>query len=48
MRIFLNAYILKGVIHGRDDAEAVRIYRNCRAAMPERGKLLLMERLLPE
>jgi hypothetical protein len=43
-----DAYILKGVIHGRDDAEAVSIYRNCRAAMPERGKLLLMERLLPE
>lgn len=43
-----DAYLLKGVIHGRDDAEAVRIYRNCRDAMPSRGKLLLMERLLPE
>lgn len=43
-----DAYILKGVIHGRDDAEAVSIYRNCRAAMPGHGKLLLMERILPE
>ena len=43
-----DAYLLKGVIHGRDDAEAVKIYRNCRDAMPAHGKLLLMERLLPE
>ena len=43
-----DAYLLKGVIHGRGDDEAINIYRNCRAAMPAHGKLLLMERLLPE
>jgi hypothetical protein len=43
-----DAYILKGVIHGRNDAEALEIYRNCRAAMPGHGKLLLVERVLPE
>ena len=29
-----DAYILKGVIHGRSDAEAADIYRNCCSAMP--------------
>lgn len=43
-----DAYILKGVIHGRNDAEAVGIYRNCRKAMPAHAKLLVMERVLPE
>jgi len=43
-----DAYLLKGVIHGRDDAEAVGIYRNCRSAMPAHAKLLIMERVLPE
>jgi hypothetical protein len=43
-----DAYVLKGVIHGRNDNEAVHIYRNCRAAMPSRGKLLVVERVLPE
>jgi hypothetical protein len=43
-----DAYILKGVIHGRDDAEAVGIYRNCCDAMPVHAKLLVIERVLPE
>jgi hypothetical protein len=43
-----DAYILKGVIHGRSDAESVGIYHNCRNAMPMHAKLLVMERVLPE
>jgi hypothetical protein len=43
-----DAYILKGVTHGRSDAEAVDIYRNCRSAMPAHAKLLVIERVLPE
>jgi hypothetical protein len=43
-----DAYVVKGVIHGRSDDETVTILRNCRAAMPPHGKLLLVERLMPE
>ena len=43
-----DAYVVKGVIHGRSDDETVTILRNCRAAMPPQGKLLLVERLMPE
>jgi hypothetical protein len=43
-----DAYILKGVIHDWDDEEAVAILRTCRAAMPDRSKLLIIERILPE
>ena len=43
-----DAYVVKGVIHGRSDDETVTILSNCRAAMPLHGKLLLVERLMPE
>ena len=43
-----DAYVVKGVIHGRSDDETVTILSNCRAAMPPQGKLLLVERLMPE
>jgi DNA-binding HxlR family transcriptional regulator len=42
-----DAYMLKHVIHGRDDAAAV-ILRNCRAALPKHGKVIVIERVLPE
>ena len=42
-----DAYILKSVIHGREDAAATTILRNCRDAMHTRARLLLIERLLP-
>jgi hypothetical protein len=40
--------VLKLVIHGKTDDNAVAILRNCRAAMPAHGRLLIIERLLPE
>ncbi len=43
-----DAYVLKGVIHGRGDDEAIVILGNCRSAMPSHARLLLIERLLPE
>jgi DNA-binding HxlR family transcriptional regulator len=43
-----DAYMLKSVIHDWDDAAAVRILQNCRAAMSPHARMLLIERLLPE
>jgi len=43
-----DAYVVKGVIHGRSDDQTVTILSNCRTAMPPNGKLLLVERLMPE
>lgn len=43
-----HAYILRSVIHDWDDAQAVAILQNCHHAMQGQGKLLLVERVLPE
>ena len=43
-----DAIILKSVIHDWSDARSISILRNCRAALPSNGKLLLVERLMPE
>jgi O-methyltransferase domain/Dimerisation domain len=42
-----NIYILKHVIHDWDDTHAIAILNNCRRAMPENGKLLLIEAVIP-
>lgn len=42
-----DAYILKNVIHDWDDSHGVVILRNCWQAMAEKGKVLLVEMLLP-
>lgn len=41
-----DAYLLKAVIHDWDDAEAIKILRNCRAVMPDSARLLVVERLV--
>jgi O-methyltransferase domain len=41
-----NAYILSQVVHNWPDPDAVRILRNCRAAMRDSGRLLVVERAL--
>jgi hypothetical protein len=38
-----DAYILKSIMHNWDDARAISILRNCRDAMPQEGKLLIIE-----
>jgi hypothetical protein len=43
-----NTYLLKTVIHSWDDARAKAILANCRRAMAAGGKLLIIERELPE
>lgn len=42
-----DCYLLARVVHDWEDARAVAILRNCNRAMPERGVLLLFERVFP-
>jgi ubiquinone/menaquinone biosynthesis C-methylase UbiE len=42
-----DVYMMKHVLHGRSDAEATTMLRNCRAVIPEDGTLLIIEFLLP-
>lgn len=41
-----DAYLLKAVLHDWDDDEALRILARCRAAIPDHGALLVVEREL--
>jgi hypothetical protein len=43
-----DAYLLCGVIHDWDDARAVRILGNCRRAMAEHGKVLIVDMVVPD
>ncbi len=43
-----DTYIMKSVIHDWDDVRATNILQNIRDAIPEGGKLLLVERDVPE
>jgi O-methyltransferase domain/Dimerisation domain len=43
-----GAYLLKQVLHDWDDEEAVAILQSVRRAMPPEGRLLVVERMLPE
>jgi hypothetical protein len=42
-----DVYILKHVLHGRQDGDAVTILKNCRAVIPQNGSLLIVEFILP-
>jgi O-methyltransferase domain len=42
-----DVYMLKHVLHGRQDGDAVTILKNCRAVIPENGSLLVIEFVLP-
>jgi cyclopropane fatty-acyl-phospholipid synthase-like methyltransferase len=42
-----DAYVLKFIVHDWDDEPAVAILRNCREAMREDGKVLLVEIIRP-
>lgn len=41
-----NLYLLKSIVHDWDDEKAARVLRNCRAAIPDNGRLLLIERVV--
>jgi SAM-dependent methyltransferase len=43
-----DAYLLKAVLHDWNDEEAVAILRKCRHAVAPGGKLLVIERIMPE
>jgi hypothetical protein len=43
-----DAYVLRNIIHDWDDDEAVAILANCRRAMAEAARLILVERYLPD
>lgn len=42
-----DVYILSRIIHDWDDEQAATILRNCRRAMREQSKLLMIDRVLP-
>jgi hypothetical protein len=42
-----DVYMLKHVLHGRQDAQAITILGNCRAVIPQNGTLLVIEFVLP-
>ncbi|HTX42936.1 MAG TPA: methyltransferase [Acidobacteriaceae bacterium] len=42
-----DVYMLKHVLHGRRDAEAIAMLSNVRAVIPEDGTLLIIEFILP-
>ncbi len=41
-----DVYLLKNVLHNWDDEKAIAILRNCRRAMGQKGKLLVIERVI--
>jgi hypothetical protein len=41
-----DGYLMKYIVHGFDDADALKIIRNCRQMMNLNAKLLLIERVL--
>lgn len=41
-----DAYVLAQILHDWDDAAAVAILRRCRAAMPDTGRLLVVEQVI--
>jgi SAM-dependent methyltransferase len=43
-----DVYILSSVIHGRNNEDSARIFRNCHRAMVDNGKLLLGEVVIPK
>jgi hypothetical protein len=42
-----DIYMLKHVLHGRRDADAITILKNCRAVTPQHGRVLIIEFVLP-
>ena len=43
-----DAYVLKSILHNWDDAKALAILRQCRAAMAPGSRAILVERVMPE
>jgi hypothetical protein len=41
-----DAYILKSILHDWDDAKATEILKTCRQAIPQQGRLLIIEEIV--
>ena len=44
----VDIYLLKRILHDKTDADCLRVLRACRRAMPEAGRVLIIDPLLPE
>ena len=42
-----HAYLMRHIIHDWDDGKAITILRNCHRAMPDDGRLLVVESVIP-
>src|SRR5580692_1111935 len=42
-----DVYMIKHVLHGRQDEDAIGMLMNCRAVIPQNGSLLIIEFILP-
>lgn len=42
-----DTYVLKTIIHDWDDARRVRVLGNCRARLPENGRVVCADKILP-
>ncbi len=42
-----DVYMLKHVLHGYRDADAITVLKNCRAVIPQNGSLLVIKFVLP-
>jgi hypothetical protein len=42
-----DVYVLRRIIHDWDDQHVLRVLRNCRARLPEDGRLLCVDNVLP-
>ena len=43
-----DVYIFKSILHGMDDAHALRVLHNCRRSMVEGSRLLVIQGIVPE
>ncbi|ATL25030.1 methyltransferase [Streptomyces formicae] len=43
-----DLYVMKSVLHDWDDDHVLRLLRNCRAAIADDGRILVMEPLMPQ
>jgi hypothetical protein len=43
-----DAYLMKFILHDWDDQQSIEILRNCRTAMPSDGRVLIIERVIPD
>jgi hypothetical protein len=42
-----DAYTMKYILHDRNDEQCVKILENCRAAMNKKGRVLVVDNVIP-